>query len=83
MGYSHEEMAARLRENRIEPEFSGGGKIVLMVSPQNPEEDFLRLENCFPAEAKTDFQTASAAARFPKRYSPCGKLHFLLGRPSL
>lgn len=47
MGYSHEELAGRLRTVGIEPEFSSGGKIVLMVSPQTPEEDFLRLEGAF------------------------------------
>lgn len=66
MGYSHEKMAARLRENRIEPEFSGGGKIVLMFSPQNPEEDFLRLENCFPAEAETSLSDSFGCCPVPQ-----------------
>ena len=54
-GYSHEEMAARLRAAGIEPEFSGGGNIVLMFSPQTPEGDFLRLEKAF---AETPARTA-------------------------
>lgn len=46
-GFSHEQMAALLRENGIEPEFAGGGKIILMVSPQTPEQDYVRLEEAF------------------------------------
>ena len=42
MGYSHEEAAARLREQGVEPEYAGGGKIVLMLSPQTPEADLIR-----------------------------------------
>ena len=42
-GYTSDELAEFLRENRIEPEFCGGGKIVLMTSPQNTEEDFSRI----------------------------------------
>ena len=44
MGYTHGEIAALLRQAGLELEFCGGGKIVLMVSPQTPEEDFVRLE---------------------------------------
>ncbi len=46
-GYSSEEMAELLRGAGIEPEFSGGGKIVLMTSPQNREEDFVRILHFF------------------------------------
>ena len=46
-GWTHEKMAAFLRENQMEPEFAGGGKIILMVSPQTPERDFARLEEAF------------------------------------
>lgn len=46
-GRTHEEMAAFLRERQIEPEFAGGGKIILMVSPRTPERDFERLEAAF------------------------------------
>ena len=46
-GYSHEALAQRLRERQIEPEFSGGGKIVLMFSPQTPEGDYSRLAEAF------------------------------------
>lgn len=43
MGYTSDEIAAVLRKNGVEPEFSGGGKVVLMVSPLTPDEDFVRL----------------------------------------
>lgn len=46
-GYSHEEIAALLRERKIEPEFCGGGKIVLMFSPCTPESDYARLAAAF------------------------------------
>ena len=45
MGYSHEEAAARLREQGVEPEYAGGGKIVLMLSPQTPEADLIRTQS--------------------------------------
>lgn len=43
MGYAADELAEILRAGKIEPEFVGGGKVVLMFSPQTPEEDFARL----------------------------------------
>lgn len=46
-GFSHEEIAALLRKNGIEPEFCGGGKIVLMFSPCTPDADCRRLEKVF------------------------------------
>lgn len=46
-GWKEEEMTELLRLNRIEPEFCGGGKIVLMFSPFSDEEDFARLEDAF------------------------------------
>ena len=45
MGYSLEEAAARLREQGVEPEYAGGGKIVLMLSPQTPEADLIRTQS--------------------------------------
>lgn len=43
MGYSAEVLAEILREYRIEPEFVGGGKVVLMFSSQTDEKDYRRL----------------------------------------
>ena len=42
-GYTSDEMAQELRRFRMEPEFSGGGKVVLMFSPQTDEETFERV----------------------------------------
>lgn len=42
MGYTHEETAALLRQSGCEPEFAGGGRVVLMVSPQTAEEELQR-----------------------------------------
>lgn len=36
-----------LRRNGMEPEFCGGGKIVLMLSPCTPRQDYGRLEAAF------------------------------------
>lgn len=44
MGCTHEEAAALLRSEKIEPEYAGGGKIVLMLSPQTPDGHLSRLE---------------------------------------
>lgn len=54
-GYSHGEIAARLRAHGIEPEFCGGGKIVLMFSPCTPDIDYRRLEEAF-----ADFEPLSS-----------------------
>lgn len=42
-GYSGNEFAALLRKAKIEPEFVSDGAVVLLTSPFNPEEDFVRL----------------------------------------
>ena len=42
-GYTAEEMADTLREEKMEPEYAGGGKVVLMLSPQTEERDYERL----------------------------------------
>lgn len=39
-GYSDTQIAEILRNNLIEPEYVGGGKIVLMPSPFNPDRDY-------------------------------------------
>lgn len=46
-GYSDAQIAARLRENGVEPEYVGGGKIVLMPSPFNRADDFSRIVSAF------------------------------------
>ena len=44
-GLSGAEAAARLHPLFPEPEYAGGGKIVLMLSPQTPEADLIRTQN--------------------------------------
>lgn len=44
MGYTHEEIGAVLRQAGCEPEFCGGGRVVLMVSPQTDEETLQRVQ---------------------------------------
>ncbi len=46
-GYTGEETADFLRSEKIEPEYSDGECVVLMASPFNREQDFLRLEKAF------------------------------------
>lgn len=46
-GYYDDSVAAKLRENGIEPEYVGGGKIVLMPSPFNEKGDFCRIVSSF------------------------------------
>jgi arginine/lysine/ornithine decarboxylase len=43
MGYTAGQLAEILRSHQIEPECVGGGKVVLMFSPQTPAEDEKRL----------------------------------------
>ena len=42
-GYTGEDLAAILRENGIEPEFADGDYLVLMCTPENTEEELVRL----------------------------------------
>lgn len=42
-GYTSDELAESLRAARMEPEYAGGGKVVLMLSPQTAERDYVRL----------------------------------------
>jgi len=51
-GYTDEEVVAVLRKNSIEPEYSGGGKIVLMPSPFNPDEDFEKIVSALKLPVK-------------------------------
>ncbi|MBC8560680.1 aminotransferase class I/II-fold pyridoxal phosphate-dependent enzyme [Fumia xinanensis] len=46
-GYEDIAVAARLRKYAIEPEYVGGGKIVLMPSPFNKKADFSRIVSAF------------------------------------
>lgn len=46
-GYSGYALAEKLRNNKIEPEFYDNNHVVLMVTPQNSDRDFMRLENAF------------------------------------
>lgn len=46
-GYHNGQVAAKLRENGVEPEYADGGKIVLMPSPFNSEDDFSRIVAAF------------------------------------
>ncbi len=51
-GYTDSEISAVLRENKIEPEYSGGGKVVLMPSPFNPDEDFEKIVSALKLPVK-------------------------------
>lgn len=44
-GYDGNELADKIREYNIEPEYSDSQYLVLMTSPFNSEQDFLALEN--------------------------------------
>ena len=44
-GLTGDELADRLRKEKIEPEYSDPQYVVLMTSPSNSEEDFSRLES--------------------------------------
>ncbi len=46
-GYQDVSVAAALRANGVEPEYVGGGKIVLMPSPFNGKNDFSRVLSAF------------------------------------
>ncbi len=49
MGYSGTEAASILRRDGIEPEFSDGDFVVLMITPETRERDFERLEKSLRA----------------------------------
>ena len=61
-GYSGYALAEKLRENKIEPEFCDNDYVVLMVTPQNKDVDFTRLENAFSC--------ISPMAAIPKKTMP-------------
>ena len=46
-GYSGHALAEKLRVSKIEPEFYDNDYVVLMVTPQNKDADFKKLENVF------------------------------------
>lgn len=46
-GMTGRELADRLRENGIEPEYSDETHVMMMFSPQNTESDFERVKNAF------------------------------------
>ena len=46
-GYTGEEMATILRNNNAEPEFYDDRFLVLMITPQNDDEDFKLINNVF------------------------------------
>ena len=51
-GYTDDEISEILRQNNIEPEYSGGGKVVLMPSPFNPDEDFEKIVSALKLPVK-------------------------------
>lgn len=52
-----EKLADILRKNMIEPEFYDKDFLVLMVSPQNTEEDFARIKSVFSTLSDKSFKT--------------------------
>ncbi len=53
-GYTDDEISEILRQNNIEPEYSGGGKIVLMPSPFNTDEDFEKIVSALKLPVKPE-----------------------------
>lgn len=85
MGYSGNELGAILHEHNIECEYSDYRCVVLMCSPFNSADDFLRLEKIMAQLPKIDKNTASTDTVFiPKavtrmsvrqaEFSPCKRI---------
>ena len=71
LGYTGSELGDHLREHKVEPEYAGGAYLILMASPLNLPEDFIRLEialDSLPARQPISLPTADMA--LPKRVMP-------------
>ncbi len=68
LGLTGEELAALLRRHGMEPEFSDVQFLVLMFTPENREEDYLRLEAALTEAAAEAIRPESAPA--PLRIKP-------------
>ncbi|MEG2597475.1 MAG: amino acid decarboxylase, partial [Oscillospiraceae bacterium] len=66
-GFTHQEMSEILRKQGIEPEYAGGGKIVLMFSPCNDPSDFERLLQATQNLPRRDSIPYPDCTFFPKR----------------
>ena len=67
-GLSGEEIASALRSKGVEPEFYDDEYLVLMASPENSEEDFLKAEIAFRG-LKPEKTEKPAAPRAPKSHT--------------
>ena len=75
-GYTSDEMSDELRRFKMEPEFSGGGKVVLMFSPQTDEQTFQRLLRFGQSLSKRSPIGYPAFALTPERVMPLRKAAF-------
>ncbi len=70
-GFDGADVGGLLRENGIEPEYAGLGKIILIPSVMNTQEDFERLDNAlsaiFSSELEMSAQPVGISASLPKR----------------
>lgn len=70
-GFSGNELSGLMRKNKMECEYSDAENVVLMLSPYNTEEDFLRLEN-FIASLRRKKPLLASAPEFsiPEKATP-------------
>ena len=70
-GFDGADVGGLLRENGIEPEYAGLGKVILIPSVMNTKEDFDRLDNAlsaiFSSELEMSAQPVGISASLPKR----------------
>ena len=70
LGFVGEEFGEKLREHKIEPEYAGQGKIILIPSVMNTDEDFKRLNEAIIkiCKERRDFQQSEKIiARLPEK----------------
>lgn len=66
MGYTGDEAADILRSFGAEPEYSDGECVVMMLSPYNKKEDYLRIEKAFSGAKRRENAAKSEALSFTK-----------------
>ena len=64
MGYTGEELADRLRDFKIEPEYSDENAVVLMISPYNSGLDFERAKKAFGEIKKREKEVFTSVIGF-------------------
>lgn len=66
MGMSGFALASRLREHRVECEYCDADDVVLMLSPQNTQKDFERIENAMDGLTVSETEKPLIPAMFPQ-----------------